>query len=71
MTGLSFSYTIVTYTRKGIKMAFNQHANPRDNFGQDFIKVLGPVSARKHISEFSPAERDAILKLITQTNCCI
>jgi hypothetical protein len=47
-------------------MAFNQHADPRDNFGQDLIKVFGPKSSRKHISKFTPQEIDAILEKLPE-----
>lgn len=47
-------------------MAFNQYADPRDNFGQDLIKVFGPKSTRKHISKFTPQEIDAILEQLPE-----
>lgn len=42
-------------------MAFNQFADPKDNFGQDLIQIFGPKTSRKHISKFTPAEKEAIL----------
>lgn len=45
-------------------MPFNQYADPRDNFGQDLIKVFGPVSSRKHISKFTPQEIQAIINSV-------
>lgn len=47
-------------------MAFNQHADPRDNFGQDLIKVFGPASSRKHISKFTAQEIDAIIESVPE-----
>lgn len=47
-------------------MVFNQHADPRDNFGQDLIKVFGPKSSRKHISKFTAQEIDAIVKQVPE-----
>jgi len=47
-------------------MAFNQHADPRSNFGQDLIKVFGPASSRKHISKFTSLEIEAILKQVPE-----
>lgn len=47
-------------------MAFNQFANPRDNFGQDLIKVFGPSASRKHISTFSAQDIEAILKKVPE-----
>jgi hypothetical protein len=47
-------------------MAFNQHANPRDNFGQDLIKVFGPASSRKHISKFTAQEIESIIKKVPE-----
>jgi len=47
-------------------MAFNQHADPRANFGQDLIKVFGPASSRKHISKFTPQEIDSIVESVPE-----
>lgn len=47
-------------------MAFNQHADPRDNFGQDLIKVFGPKSTRKHISTLSAREIEAIVEQVPE-----
>jgi len=47
-------------------MAFNQLADPRDNFGQDLIKVFGPKSTRKHISKFTAQEIDAMIALVPE-----
>lgn len=47
-------------------MAFNQHADPRSNFGQDLIKVFGPTGSRKHISKFTALEIEAILKQVPE-----
>ena len=47
-------------------MAFNQHADPRSNFGQDLIKVFGPTSSRKHISKFTAQEIDSIIKQVPE-----
>lgn len=47
-------------------MAFNQHANPRDNFGQDLINVFGPASSRKHISKFTAQEIESIIKKVPE-----
>ena len=41
-------------------MAFNQHADPKDNFGQDLIQIFGPRTSRKHISKLTPAEKEAM-----------
>jgi len=47
-------------------MAFNQHADPRSNFGQDLIKVFGPASSRKHISTFTAQEIQGIVKQVPE-----
>lgn len=47
-------------------MAFNQHANPRDNFGEDLIKVFGPKASRQHISKFTPAQIDDIIDSVPE-----
>jgi hypothetical protein len=47
-------------------MAFNQHADPRANFGQDLIKVFGPASSRKHISKFTTQEIEAIIAQVPE-----
>lgn len=47
-------------------MAFNQHADPRSNFGQDLIKVFGPTSSRKHISKFTAQEIDSIVESVPE-----
>jgi hypothetical protein len=51
---------------KGFDMAFNQHADPKDNFGQDLIQIFGPRTARKHISKLTPAEKEAILDKVPE-----
>lgn len=47
-------------------MAFNQFADPKDNFGQDLIKIFGPAGSRKHISKFTPSEKEAILEKVPE-----
>jgi hypothetical protein len=47
-------------------MAFNQFANPRDNFGQDFTPIFGPPGSRKHISLLTPSEIEAVIKLVPE-----
>jgi hypothetical protein len=47
-------------------MAFNQHADPRSNFGQDLIKVFGPAGSRKHISKFTAQEIESIIKQVPE-----
>lgn len=47
-------------------MAFNQYADPKDNFGQDLIQIFGPKGSRKHISKFTPAEKEAILEKVPE-----
>ena len=47
-------------------MAFDQHANPRDNFGEDLIKVFGPKASRKHISKFTAVQIDDIIDSVPE-----
>jgi hypothetical protein len=47
-------------------MAFNQYTNPRDNFGEDLIKVFGPKASRKHISKFTAVQIDEIIDSVPE-----
>lgn len=47
-------------------MAFNQYANPRDNFGQDMTPIFSPPGSRKHISLFTASEIEDRLKLVPE-----
>jgi hypothetical protein len=42
------------------------HADPRDIYGQDLIKVFGPKASRRHISTLTPQEKDSILDKIPE-----
>lgn len=47
-------------------MAFNQYADPKDNFGEDLFQIFGPKANRRLITELSAQEKDAILEKVPE-----